>query len=277
MEKFKIVADSAADLLSLENLPFSAAPLKIITANREYVDDKDLDVDEMVENLLSYKGKITSSCPNPADWIKAFGDAEHIFCVTITGTLSGSYNAAINAAAAYTEQYPERKVHVFDSLSTGPEMLMAAEKIRDLAQAGASFEEIVEQVEAYLSSCQLLFCLSSMLNLANNGRIPMAVAKVVGVLGIRMLGCASDEGTIKTVGKARGEKKVVPELMKLLESKHYKGGKVGIAHCNNLPMAEALKQGILEQFPNAEVSIGITTCLCSFYAEEGGLIIGFET
>ena len=102
------------------------------------------------------------------------------------------------------------------------------------------------------------------------------VAKVAGVLGIRMIGWA-ENGFIKPTGKARGEKKVVPELMKLFASKNYKGGRVHIAHCNNLPMAEALKQGILEQFPNAEVSIGITTCLCSFYAEEGGLMIGIET
>jgi len=274
---YKLVMDSSSNIYSFDGIDFASTPLKILAGGREFVDNDPAVVSEMVQFLKGHKGKSSTTCPNAGEFLDAFGDADRLFCITISSNLSGSYNAAINAAAAYTEQYPERKVHVFDSLSTGPEMLMAAEKIRDLAQAGASFEEIVEQVEAYLSSCQLLFCLSSMLNLANNGRIPMAVAKVVGVLGIRMLGCASDEGTIKTVGKARGEKKVVPELMKLLESKHYKGGKVGIAHCNNLPMAEALKQGILEQFPNAEVSIGITTCLCSFYAEEGGLIIGFET
>ena len=273
---YKLVMDSSANVYSFDGIDFASAPLKILAGDREFVDNDPAVVPEMVEFLKKYRGKSSTTCPNAGEFLEAFGDADRIFCITISSNLSGSYNAAMNAAEAYMEQYPDRKVHVFDSLSAGPEMLMAAEKIRELIQAGLSFDEIVAQTQTYLDSCHILFCLESMLNLANNGRIPMAVAKVAGVLGIRMVGWA-ENGFIKPTGKARGEKKVVPELMKLFATKNYKGGKVHIAHCNNLPMAEALKWGILEQFPGAEVSIGITTCLCSFYAEEGGLMIGIET
>ena len=65
--------------------------------------------------------------------------------------------------------------------------------------------------------------------------------------------------------------------MKLLQSKGYQGGKVRIAHCNNLPGAAALKDALLESFPQADIAISPTTCLCSYYAEDGGLMIGFET
>lgn len=64
MRNIRIVADSSANLLELQNIPFAAAPLKIITGDREFVDDGTLDVDAMVSWFDSYKGKSKTSCPN---------------------------------------------------------------------------------------------------------------------------------------------------------------------------------------------------------------------
>lgn len=82
MRKIKIVADSSCDLLQLQGADFAVAPMKVITAEREFVDGEQLDVAEMVQFMDTYKGKSKSSCPNTADWLAAFGDADDIFCVT---------------------------------------------------------------------------------------------------------------------------------------------------------------------------------------------------
>ena len=136
MRNIKIVADSSADVLTLAGIPFASAPLKIITDQREFVDDAALNVEDMVAWFDTYKGKSKTSCPNPSDWLEAFDGADEVYCVTITSGLSGSYNAAEIAARTYVEQHPERKVHVFDSLSTGPEMALIAEKIRERGHCG---------------------------------------------------------------------------------------------------------------------------------------------
>ena len=94
MRTVKIVADSSANLMELKTVAFDAAPLKIITAEREFVDDRNLDLDEMIRYFKTYKGRSQSSCPNPQDWLMTFGDAEDVFCVAITSGLSGSYNTA---------------------------------------------------------------------------------------------------------------------------------------------------------------------------------------
>ena len=104
MKSFKIVADSSADITSLPGIEFESVPLKIITAEREFCDDASLDVSEMTSFLYSYKGKSSTSCPNPEDWISAFGDAENVFCITITSTLSGCHNAALIAKSIYEEK-----------------------------------------------------------------------------------------------------------------------------------------------------------------------------
>jgi len=272
----KIVADSSADLYSYEGFPFASAPLKIVTAEREWVDDERLDVDEMVEYLLGYNGKSGSACPAPAEWLEAFEDCEEVYCVTITSNLSGSYNSAHIAAEEYMAQYPERKVHVFDSLSTGPEMHLIIDEIARLCREGKSFEDVVSGVNEYMKRTGLVFLLESMQNLANNGRCSRLAAKAAGVLNIRPLGKASDVGTLEMLQKPRGEKRAVAATYSTMAELGYKGGKVYIAHCMNPSVAEKLREAIVADFPEAELDIYRCGGLCSFYAEKGGMLVGFE-
>ena len=274
---YKIVMDSAGDLRELEQAEFSNVPLKILAGSREFVDDTTTNVEEMVEYMSHYVGKSSTACPSAGEYLEAFGDAEDVYCVTITSGLSGSYNAASIAAQTYQEQYPQRRIHVFDTLSAGPEMTLIAEKIRELVQQKLPFDKIVAQVEEYSRKTRLVFSLESLHNLAQNGRVPGAVAKLAGILSLRLVGKASDEGTLQPTGKARGDQKVPGELLKQLISLGYNGGRVRIHHCCNLPSAQRLKQAILEKVPKASIIIDKTGALCSFYAERGGLLVGFET
>jgi len=276
LSNYKIVADSSANLHELARVPFETAPLKIVTAVKEYVDTSDLDVAEMVEELSEYTKKSGTSCPSVGDWTESFGDAEHVFCITITSSLSGSFNAAKIAGEEYEKAHPGRRVFVIDSLSTGGEMILIAEKLRELIEAGKDFDEICVGIVHYMQSTGLLFVLESVKNLANNGRINPLIAKAVGLLGLRIIGKASDIGTLEQLAKCRGEKKAIPETMELMKAEGYCGGAVRIGHCLNLAAAEKLRDAILAEFPEADLSIHPCGALCSFYAEKGGLIIGFE-
>lgn len=275
--KIKIVADSSADVLALSNVSFASAPLKIVTDNKEYIDNADLDVAAMLSELKSYKGKSHTSCPSTGEFLEAFGDADNIFCITITSNLSGSFNAAQTAAKMYIEQHPERRVHVIDSLSTGPEMYIVIEKLIALAEECDSFDEIVKDISDYnLNHTRLLFALESMHNLANNGRVSHLTAKMAGLLGIRAIGRASDVGTLEMICKSRGAKHAANDLFANMKGDGYKGAKVRIHHAQNLSAAEMLYSLIKSEFPNAEIVIGEARGLCSFYAEAGGLLVGFE-
>lgn len=272
----KIVADSSSDIKTLEGFPFESVPLKIVTAHHEYVDDEALQVEEMVEDLLTYKGKSSTSCPNPQDWLDAFGDAEQVFCVAITATLSGSYNAACVAKEMYEEQHPGRRVHVINSLSAGPELKLIIEKIQDLVIKGLDFDTICRQVKEYMKGTGLLFMLESMKNLANNGRVSPVVAKMAGLLGIRVVGKASAQGDLEPLNKCRGEKKALDTIVKHLKEHGFSKGKIRIAHVFNESAAMELKEIILKEFQKAKIEIYNCGALCSFYAEKGGLLVGYE-
>jgi len=128
-----------------------------------------------------------------------------------------------------------------------------------------------------MEKTHLVFSLESLTNLARNGRVNPAVAKIAGVLGIRVIGCASEVGTLQQLHKCRGEKKALETLFTEMVSRGFAGGKARIAHCFNLEAANKLKETILAAFPRADIFIEPTTALCSFYAEQGGLLVGFES
>ena len=271
----KIVVDSSANMTDAHSF-VSSVPLKIITERMEYIDDANLDTSAMVWNLQTYNGPSSTACPSPQDWLEAFGDAPYVFCIAITSNLSGSCNAANIAKADYEQEFPDRKVCVIDTLSTAGEMELIAEKIRELMEAEFSFEEICEKIKDYQQHTGLMFMLESLQNLANNGRVNKIVAKAAGILGIRLVGKASDVGTLEPMDKCRGEKKALAALADHMVAMGYEGGKMRISHCLNPAAAESLKAMILAAYPDADVQIRTTGGLCSFYAEKGGLLIGFE-
>ena len=276
MRTVKIVADSSANLMALNTVAFDAAPLKIITAEREFIDNRELDLNEMIRFFKAYKGKSQTSCPNPEDWLAAFGDAEDVYCVTITSGLSGSYNAACVARDLYEQMHPGRRVYVIDSLSAGPELTLLVEKLEELIGDGKTYEEIRAYIPEYQKKTGLLFMLESLNNFAANGRVSPAVAKIAGVLGIRIVGKASDVGTLAPTDKCRGETKSLNAIVKHLKASGLKTGKVQLAHCLNESAANTLKGLIEAELPAVTVKIGKNLGLCSYYAEKGGLMVGFE-
>lgn len=273
---YKIVCDSTANLVELEKIPFESVPLKIRTDEMEFVDDRNVNIEEMLNHLKTYKGKSGTACPSPDEYVEAFGDAEYVFCITISSQLSGSHNAARIAKEEYEGLYPDRKVFVIDSLSAGPGLSLLAEKLEELILSGKSFEDICNEITEYRKCNRLVFSLESLINLANNGRVSHSVARIAGILGIRLICKASDHGTIEPTDKARGDKKAMEVLFKNMKSAGFCGGKVNIDHCENIDSANTLKEKILAEFPKSKIKIGINRALCSFYAEKGGIIAGFE-
>ena len=272
---YRIVSDSSSNIISMENPHFFSVPMKV-RAEKEYIDDANLDLQQMVQDLRTHKGTSGSSCPNVGEWLDAFGDADFVFGTTISKNLSGSYNAAKQAADSYMEENPGKQAFIFDSLAAGPQQAFIIEKVIELAEAGLDYETIKEKVLDYHNHTHILFCLESMMNLARNGRVPMAVAKISGMLGIRVCGDVKG-GQITPVHKPRGAKKATETLVEMMKERgFYDGAQLRIAHCFGEKQAQDLADAVVAQFPNTRVTIEPTTALCSFYAEAGGLMIGFE-
>ncbi|MDO4475242.1 MAG: DegV family protein [Lachnospiraceae bacterium] len=273
----RIVADSSANLFKLRDADFCCVPMSITTDEKNYRDDNELDIEEMLSDLKSYKGKSSTACPGPGDWIDAFSGAEQVIVLPLTSKLSGSYNSAVTAADIYMKEHPERRVFVLDSLTTGPELQLLAERAGELASSGElTFDEVIVQLQAYNQRSRLAFSLASLNNFAANGRVNKVLAKSVEVLNIKIVGQASEDGDLEPMNKCRGERRAIAQLWDNMKNDGYNGGKVRIRHTQNEEMAKRLAAAIVHTFPDANIKIGSNKGLCSYYAEPGSILVGYD-
>ena len=272
----KFVTDSSCDLLTIPGVTFVSAPLTIRTDKDQWVDDETMDIHHMLDTLAFHKGRSYTSCPGIEEWMNAYDGGDIIYAATLTSALSGTYNAAMAAAAQYQSAHPEVKIHVFDTLSTGPELRLLMEKLVELDQKGLSFDAVCQEAKNYLKHTRLFFSLQSMHNLAQNGRINKTMAAAIGLLGIRIVGTASEKGELEPLAKCRGDKKAVNEFIRQLKNLGFSGGKLRISHVENPELAKTLASQLKDLWPQADILTYPARGLCSYYAERGGILLGAE-
>lgn len=277
--KWKILADTGSNLREISNLPenieFDLIPLILHVDKKDYVDTPSIDVDDLIKSVKASKSS-SSACPAPGAYAEKFAGAENVICFTLSSELSGSYNSAELGKSIALEQNPDANIYIFNTRTAGGEMDLLAKKAVEFIQEGKNFEEVIADLNAYHKNTHTGYMLKSIQNLVKNGRVSKVVGSVVGLLNIHIIGVRSEEGTIEMSGRARGEKKGLKTLLKDIVDNGYSGNKLEIAHVLNRETAEKFANQVREKFPKADITISPTSGLCSFYAEMGGLIVGYE-
>ncbi len=273
----RIVADSSCDLYTLDCPEFTTVPLTIYTDERSFTDSPSLNIKEMLDYLASYKGRSYTSCPPVDAWLQAFQGSKEIFVMTVTSTLSGSFNSALNAVSLYKEQCPDARISVIDSLSTGGEEVLLLLKLAEFIKKGEPFEMIDRKIREYIEHTRLFFSFFSLHNLSQNGRVSKAACAALSMLNIAVTGTASPEGEVCVTGKARGNRKALGTLIREMAKAGYTGGRAVITHVENEGLAEILKQMILKEYPAADLRIYPARGLCSYYMERRGIVVSCET
>ena len=279
---WNIVSDSSCDLRQ-EDFPaggvrFEVVPLQIRVGEREFVDDSTLVVPDLLAAMAEEKGPSSTACPSPAAFAKAFEAGDRTVCFTISGNLSGTYNAAVMGREMVLEEHPEKKVCVIDSRATAGAMVLLIRRARELMEADTTgdFEGICAQLRLYQAALRTCFTLENFDNLIKNGRMRPLVGTLLHSLGIHVIADATPQGTIHVADKARGEAKTYKAITALMrESKDCAGAEVVISHCENMVGAGKLKEQILADLPVKSVDIISCRGLTTFYAMEKGLIIGY--
>ncbi len=274
-----IVSDTSCDLHSLEGgegvFDFATIPFSIRIGDREYIDDENMPVEEMLTANENHAEMAQTSCPSPEDWREKFAPEGPALAFTISSALSGSYNSACTAKRMLQEEDPDKQIAVIDSKATGPEVAMLILKARELILAGKAFEAVEEALNREAEKIHTVFALASYHNLIKAGRVSRLIGFIAGHLGFWGIGIGSDEGEIAIRGKARGDRSMIRFLVDEMKKVGSKVNEIRISHCQNEKDAVLLKEQIEAAFPGKAVAIMATRGLDSFYAERRGLIVGF--
>ncbi len=274
-----IVADTSCDLFSLEGgegvFDFAAIPFTIRIGGREYIDDENMPVEEMLAANESHAELAQTACPSPEDWREKFASPGPVVAFTISSALSGSYNSACAARTILQADEPDKQIAIIDTKATGPEQSMLIWKARELILAGKNIEEIQAALLKRAEELHTVFALASYRNLIKAGRVSRLIGFIAGHLGFWGIGIGSDEGEIAIRGKARGDRSMVRFLVDEIRKIGIAGRDIFISHCRNEKDALSLKEHLEEAFNGVKVTLLETRGLDSFYAERRGLIVGF--
>ena len=220
--EWKIVVDTACDFREIpnkaENVTYERVPFSLQIEDKVYVDTLDLDIDEMMREMYASSEAARSACPSPEAYLSAYRGAENVIVLTLTGGMSGSYNSAVIGEKMLKEENENVNIHIVNTLSAGGQNDLFLLKINELIKEGLSFDEVVSKMNEYQKNTKLIFSLEKVDNLVKNGRLSKLAAAVVGLLNMRMVGEASNEGTLHLLHKVRGEKKAISTVPKSIKN-----------------------------------------------------------
>jgi len=275
---YKIVVDSCCELP--QNLKkderFEIVPLTLIVGSTyEKEDNEDFDQREFLDAVAACPECPKSACPSPERYMQAYQtQAEHVYVVTLSSKLSGSYNSAVLGKNLYHEKYGDKKIHVFDSKSASCGETQIAVKIAEWEDAGLSFEDVVQKAEAFLRGMHTYFVLDNLDTLRKNGRLSGVKALVASTLNIKPV-MAGKDGSIVQLGQSVGIKKALAKMVEhvLEDALEPEKKNLMITHCNNRERAECVKKQLLSKASFKEVFIMDTAGISSMYANDGGVIV----
>ncbi len=274
---YKIVVDSCCELPKelLEDARFEIVPLQLEVGDYKVPDDENFNQAEFLRKVAECPTCPKSACPSPHQYMEAYhADADHIYVVTLSSHLSGSYNSAILGKNLYHEKYGNKQIHVVDSESASSGETQIVLKLMELEEKGLPFEEIVEQIEAFRSSIHTYFVLDNLETLRKNGRLTGVKALVASTLNIKPI-MAGDKGTIVQRGQSIGMKKALGKMADMIVSEvsNHAGRRLMITHCNAPARAELVRDLVMAKAKFKECIIMDTRGISSMYANDGGIIV----
>ena len=276
--RYKIVIDSCGELLNewKDDERFESVPLTLMVGADQIIDDETFDQLSFLEKVADYPECPKSACPSPERYMKAYDcEAEHIYAVTLSSELSGSYNSALLGKNLLLEDHPEKKIHVFNSCSASIGQTLIAAKIQECEEAGMSFEEVVSTVDRYIEGQHTFFVLENLDTLRKNGRLSKVKALVASALKIKPVMGSTDEGSICQLDQARGMNRAMIKMVEQVIAKTPDSADkvLAISHCNCPERAQVLKEAFEERMKLAKIIVLDTAGVSSMYANDGGVIV----
>lgn len=277
---YKIVVDSCGELPEelKQDGHFSTVSLELEVDGYRIVDDDTFDQLDFLRRVKESATGPKSSCPSPEQYMSSYeGEAEHVYVVTLSEKLSGSYNSAVLGKNLFVEEHGEdaKKIYVFNSRSASIGETLIAIKVQEYEDAGLSFEEVVEKTEEYIDSMNTYFVLETLETLRKAGRLTNLKAFIANTLNIKPVMGATDDGMICQLGQARGMNKALEKMVQTMidKTKDCESKILAISHCNCPERAQVVKEKIEKLAKFKKIIIINTAGISSMYANDGGVIM----
>lgn len=275
MKQFKIITDSGCDLSEeiIKDLDLGYIGLICDLEGNHIIEDcgKSLTYKDFYTKLSNGAMPKTSQV-NPNRFYNEFdkylSDGYDILYISFSSALSGTYNSSLIAKENLIEKYPEANITIIDSKSaSGGHGLLVFEAAKQ-KQEGKSIEDIVNFIENIKNKLYCYFTVKDLKHLERGGRISSSAAMLGSILNINPILEVTDKGTLENIGKIRGEKKVLKELINKIDENlgSEKLTDIFITHADNDNAVEYICDLLKEKYSPENI-----------YVNYIGLVIGSHT
>lgn len=276
---FKIIVDSCCDLSAelRDTGLFHTVPLTIHVGDTEFRDDDALNTELLVDAMAMCQEASHTACPAPAEYLAAYEAAEgDIYVVTLSALLSGSHNSAWQAAQIFREEHPDRNIRVFNSCSASAGETLIALRLAKLAGQGLPFQQVVAEMERFITDMNTLFVLENLDVLRKAGRLTRVQSLVTGALRVKLVMGSTPEGEIRKHGQALSIKQALSKMVSIMAADdRHRGKLLCISHCLCRDRAEYVRMLALKACDFADIRIMDTRGISSFYANNGGVVAAY--
>lgn len=177
-------------------------------------------------------------------------EGKDILHIAFSSGLSGTCNSAKIAAEELMEEYPERKITVIDSLGASLGQGLLVYLAQQKKEAGEDMDTVAGWAEENKLHMIHMFTVDNLFHLCRGGRLSKTAAVVGSVLNIKPVLHVDNEGKLVPVGKVRGRKKALLELVKAMEEKTqgYEVDTVFISHGDCREDADFVAEKVRERY-----------------------------
>lgn len=276
--EYRIIVDSCGELTDEMKMSgkFESASLTMEVDGVQIIDDETFDQADFLKRVAASPECPKSSCPSPERYMELYHcEAEHVYAVTLSSELSGSYNSAELGKKLYEEEYGEKQIHVFNSRSASVGETLIGLKIQECEEKGMSFEEVVSCVDTYIEEQHTYFVLENLDTLRKNGRLSGIKSLVATALNIKPVMGSTPVGSICQLGQGRGMKKALVKMADhvALDAIRPEEKTLAIAHCNCPERAAEMERLLRDRLKFKNCFIVDTAGISSMYANDGGIIV----
>lgn len=275
----QIVTDSTVQLTpeELKLLPITVVPLIVRIGNKEYLNDgKDITNTEILTHLINDDELPKTSQPSIGQFLEVFNqigeNGDSVLCISLTHFLSGTVNAARQAA-----NMSSTDTTVIDSLSIdrglGFQVITAAK----MASNGAPLDAIIAAVDLHRKNTKIYIFLNTLENLIKGGRLNRAAGGIASLLNIK-IACELINGDLQVTAKGRGKKFLNKQIDAVISDiKKISPSEISLTHVDNLTTISEISKRIKDTMPDTLVTIHDAGPVISTYTGIGVLAIEYYT
>ncbi len=251
MKDIALITDSTCDIPNdiVEKYEIEILPTRIIYKDREYRDRVEISAKEVYDNFELEIPK--TSMPSPQDFFNAVENIKSkgikkILCVFVSSGLSGTYNSF----KVLSEEIEDVDIKFLDSKSLSMGLGLVVIELAKCIENGMDFESLIKKGKELINSTRVFFVVKTLHYLREGGRIGFVEGTIGELLHIKpIITIDHDDGKYRTYLKARGGRKALQSIKKIIGEYSKKPTKVAVMH-GSLESDSAVLLDYVKNIPN---------------------------